>query len=272
LVFVAGQIKEKTRLVRKPFTISTVIEMVLVNHYLMNFIRSGIYFSLSLLLTSGFIAPSHAEERLRTISVIGLGSVSIPANLTEVSLGLEVTGKNPDIVQQEANDRAAKVINLLRQRRVEKLRTKGITIAPNYNDDNNRRKIISYTATNVVSFRTNTIQAGGVIDDAIKVGATKIDSVSSTADDAAIERAQTQALQLATKDAQRQARSVLEAIGLKAKEIAAIQVNDAAPPSPIITEVLRVRRLPAGRDGAPPLEIIGGDQDVSAKVTFQILY
>jgi uncharacterized protein len=252
--------------------ISTVIEMVLVNHYLMNFIRSGIYFALSLMLTSGFIAPSHAEDRLRTISVTGLGNVSIPANLTEVSLGLEVTGKNPDTVQQEANDRAAKVINLLRQRRVEKLHTKGITIAPNYNDDNNRRKIISYTATNVVSFRTNTIQAGGVIDDAIKVGATKIDSVSSTADDAAIERAQTQALQLATKDAQRQARSVLEAIGFKAKEIAAIQVNDAAPPSPIITELSRPIKYRYGRDGGATLEIIGGDQDVNAKVTFQILY
>jgi uncharacterized protein len=230
--------------------------------------------ALPLTLAMGFSAPIvspawAAEQRIRTLSVTGKGSTIIPTTLTQVRLAVEVSGKNSSTVQKNAANRAAQVIELLKARRVDKLQTTNVSITPIYSYTNNQQTLTGYTANNSLSFQLPTTQAGPVIDAAIGAGATRVDGISSIADDAAIEKAQTQSIQKAAKDAQRQAQAILNSLGLQQKEIIGIQVNDAAKPTPVYTANDTVNARAAK---SAPTEVVGGEQEVQATVTLQISY
>jgi uncharacterized protein len=237
---------------------------------IMTIIRYCLRLTLPALLTLGLSTPGWtAEPQSRVLSVTGRGTTSILATLAQVSLGVEVFGKSSTAVQKEAANRAARVLQLLRQRKVDKLQTSAVTLTPNYANENNRQRVVGYTATNSVTFRTATTEAGVTIDEAIKAGASRVDSVSSVPADTAIESAQSQAIQLATKDAQRQAQAALTSLGLQQKEIVSIQINNAARPVPLSSESFRNFNT---AKVVAPTEVVGGEQEVQANVTLQISY
>jgi len=220
---------------------------------------------LSLTLTN----PAFAQEKLmRTITVTGRGVESISTTKAQVQLGVEVQGKTATNVQQEVAQRSSAVVELLRSRNnVEKLQTTGIRLNPIYSYENNIQRLTGYAASNTVSFRIPTEQAGTILDDAVKVGATKIDSVSFTAADEAIAAAQKQALRQATQDAQQQADAVLSSLNLTRKDIVNIQINGSTPPPPM---PFLERAALASKAADTP--VIGGEQEVQASVTLQITY
>jgi uncharacterized protein YggE len=220
---------------------------------------------LSLTLTN----PAFAQEKLmRTITVTGRGVESISTTKAQVQLGVEVQGKTATNAQQEVAQRSSAVVELLRSRNnVEKLQTTGIRLNPIYSYENNIQQLTGYAASNTVSFRIPTEQAGTILDDAVKVGATKIDSVSFTAADEAIAAAQKQALRQATQDAQQQADAVLSSLNLTRKDIVNIQINGSTPPPPM---PFLERAALASKAADTP--VIGGEQEVQASVTLQISY
>ncbi len=225
-----------------------------------------------LLVCVSFTQPVLAQEKetmLRTLTVSGRKVETIPTTLSQVNLGVEVQGKTAQEVQQEAARRSSSVIALLKSLNVEKLQTTGIDLNPVYSNNNNVQRITGYSATNTVSFRVVTDRAGTILDQAVKAGATRIDSISFIASDQAIAQAQKQALQKATQDAQQQAEAVLSVLGFKPKEVVSIQVNGASvpPPQPILRA--KVATL-ATQDTSTP--VIGGEQQVEASVTLQISY
>jgi hypothetical protein len=209
------------------------------------------------------------EQQMRTLTVSGQGIVNIPTSMTQVQLGVEVSGKTADEVQQEAAKRSTAVVELLRSRNVEKLETTGIRLNPNYSYLNNQQELTGYSATNTVSFRIPTDKIGSLLDDAVKAGATRIDGVSFVASDSAISTAQQQALKQATQEAQRQADAVLETFQLTKREIVGIQINSASAPVPQPLMMPQAAMAPAERAQTP---VIGGEQQVQASVTLQIRY
>lgn len=208
------------------------------------------------------------EQQMRTLTVSGQGIINIPTSLTQVQLGVEVQGKTPDEVQQQAAKQTSAVVELLRSRNVEKLETTGIRLNPIYNYSNNQQELTGYSATNMVSFRIPTDKIGSLLDDSVKAGATRIDGVSFVASDTAISTAQQQALKEATQEAQRQADAVLETLNLSKREIVGIQINHASAPSPRPLQ-MSVRAM---SDEAAQTPVIGGEQQVQASVTLQIRY
>lgn len=223
--------------------------------------------TLTLVSFAGLDPAQAQEQRLRTLTVTGRGIEAIPTTQTQVRLGVEVPGKTAAEVQQEAAKRSSAVVELLRSRQVEKLETSGISLNPTYND-NNQQQITGYRATNTVTFRINTQSAGTLLDDAVKVGATRIDGVSFVATESAIEQAQKQALKKATQDAQSQADAVLSALNFKRGEILSIQVNGASAPPPVYRQI-EDRSANVSFATTP---VVGGEQEIQASVTLQISY
>lgn len=228
---------------------------------------------LALLVCVTFSQPGLTEEKAklwRTLTVSGRGVETIPTTLSAVTLGVEVQGKTAQEVQQEAARRSSAVVALLKSRNVEKLQTSGISLNPVYSYTNNVQRITGYAASNTVSFRIATEQAGTLLDDAVKAGASQINGISFIATDEAIASAQKQALKKATQEAQLQADAVFSALSLQRKEVVGIQVNGASapPPPPMLlrAEASKVRSA----DVSTP--VIGGEQQVEASVTLQISY
>lgn len=226
---------------------------------------------LAMLVSVTLIQPSLAQEKERlsnVLTVSGRGVEAIPTTLSEVNLGVEIQGKTAQEVQQEAARRSSAVIALLKSRNVEKLQTTGIRLNPVYSYNNNVQRISGYAASNTVSFRIFTEKAGTLLDEAVKAGATQINSISFVASDEAIAVARRQALKEATQDAQQQAEAVFVTLGFKAKEVVTIQVNNATAPPPVL---LRAEAAKFGNaDASTP--VIGGEQQVEASVTLQISY
>lgn len=208
---------------------------------------------------------------LRTLTVSGRGVESIPTTLTEVRLGVEVQRKTIAEAQQEAARRSEAVVALLKARpQVQKLQTTGITLNPVYSYSDNVQKLNGYIATNTVSFRVPTEKIGMLLDETVKVGATRIDGITFVATDNAVSAAQQQALKKATQDAQQQANSVLSSLNLTAKEIVSVQINntDAPPPQPLFQD----RAFSGADTKVATTPVIGGEQKVEASVTLQISY
>jgi uncharacterized protein len=219
-----------------------------------------------------FIQPSLAQEKQtmsRTLTVSGRGVETIPTTITQVNLAVEVQGKTAQSAQEEAARRSSSVVNLLKSRNVEKLQTTGIRLNPVYSYTDNVQKISGYAANNTVSFRITTDKVGTLLDEAVKVGATQINSVSFTASEQAIASAQKQALRQATQDARQQADAVLSSLGFQAQEVVNIQINGASAPPPPMLQRAEMAKL-ASADASTP--VIGGEQEVEASVTLQISY
>ncbi|MGV0108320.1 SIMPL domain-containing protein [Nostoc sp. DSM 114160] len=199
---------------------------------------------------------------------VGRGVETIPTTLAQVNLGVEIQGKTAQEVQQEAAQRSSAVVAFLKSKNVEKLQTTGIRLNPVYSYTNNVQRITGYAATNTVSFSIPVEQAGTLLDDAVKAGATQINGISFVANDEAIAAAQKQALKEATQDARQQADAVFSALGFKSKEIVSIQVNNAntPPPPPMFL------RAEAAKSADASTPIVGGEQQVEASVTLQISY
>jgi uncharacterized protein len=235
--------------------------------------------ALSLLLVTGWIAlagisPAIAQERKpsRTITASGKGIVSIPTTLSQIRLAIEIQAKTPTTAQQEAAKRSTRVVEYLKNQRVDKLQTTGISLNPTYTyPPSGTPQITGYTATNSISFRVTTDRAGAILDAAVKSGATRIDGVSFVATDSAIASAQLQALKQATQDAQRQADAVLETLNLKRKEVIGIQISNTSNPTPI-PMLNQTAYAKTAADAPPPTPVVGGEQQVEASVTLDIGY
>jgi uncharacterized protein YggE len=232
----------------------------------------GLLFSLPLalgLVATALPAMAQEEQLMRIITVSGRGTERIPTSLTSVQLGVEAQGQTAVDVQEEVASKSAAVVNLLQSRRVSRLQTTGISLSPMYDYNNNRQRLIGYTATNTVSFQVPTEQAGTLLDDAVQAGATRIDSVSFAASEEAIAQARNTALQEATQDAREQADVVLTSLGLTADEIVNVQISGSpSAPPPIF---YRAQAMDAAASAAPT-PVIGGEQEVEASVTLQISY
>lgn len=227
---------------------------------------------IALLFSTASVQPGWAEEKimLRTLTVTGRGVEKVPTTLSKVSLGVQVQGKTPNSVQQEAARKSNAVVKLLKSRNVEKLETTGIRLNPTYSYKDNVRKINGYEATNIVSFQVPTEQAGKLLDETVKVGATTINSVIFVATEDKLKEARQEALKEATEDAQIQADAVLSSLGLKRKEIVNIQVNNASMREPVMFRNAIPRAAMA--EASRPSPIVGGEQEVGASITLRISY
>ncbi len=216
------------------------------------------------------ITPAMAQEQvLRTLTVTGKGTVRIPTTLTDVSLGVEIQGKTAGEVQQNVAQRTSSLVDFLRSRPIERLQTTGVRLQPNYQYDNNQRRLVGYIGTNIVSFRVKTEEVGSLLDDAVKAGATRIDRVSFSATETAISEAQKEALKLATVDAQAQAEAVLSTLNFQSQEIIGISINGANEPQPLVRQAAESLSTASAADSTP---VIGGEQTIEAMVTLQIRY
>lgn len=213
--------------------------------------------------------PAMASEVMtRVLTVTGTGNEFVATTFSQVNLGVEAQAKTAEEAQREVARRSNAVVELLRSRQVDKLQTTGINLTPVYNYNNNEQRLVGYTATNTVSFRVPTEQAGGLLDDAVKAGASRIDGVSFVASDEAIAQAQQVALREAVQQAQSQADTVLAALGLRRQEIVGVQINHASAPSPMPI----LRQSMAMDAAAAPTPVIGGEQEIQTTVTLQIRY
>lgn len=203
-------------------------------------------------------APETTQSVTRTISVTGQGSVSVRPDVAEVQVGVRVSGDSAQDVLDEANDRAADVIDAVEGQDIssDDIRTTGLSLFPTYGPEGS--EVTGYEASNSVTVTIRDVdRAGEVIDAAASAAGdvVTIDGISfSVADpepaladarDAAVERAAVRADELAS------------AAGLAVGEVISISDAGSSTPGPVFAADVA--------EAAVPIE--PGSQQLTAQVT-----
>jgi uncharacterized protein len=214
--------------------------------------------------------PAIAEdtENPSRLTVTGQGRIAIPATITEVSLGVEIYARTAEEAQAQAATASEAIVSYLKSQNVDKLQTQGIQLSPVYTNENGQSRITNYMASNLVSFRVETEAIGGILDETVRRGATRIAGLSFVGSDAEIATARNAALRAATLDAREQADVVFDALGLTAQSIGQIYIGYSTP---MPTASIRNEAVAYG-DFMNRSAVEGGEQTIEASVTLEILY
>jgi uncharacterized protein len=216
--------------------------------------------------------PAHANMRILTVT--GNGQEAIQTNLSTVNLAIEANASTAHAAQKDAAKRANAVVDFLRSQNVAKLKTSSINLAPRYEyeGNNNKQKLVGYVANNSVTFETTQERAGTILDETIRLGATRIDGITFRADAAIVQKAKNVAIAKAAKDAEQKAQAALAALNLNAQQIIYVAIDESMPnmPQPMMYSMAKLSVAADASVQSSP--VAGGSEEIEAKVTLHIRY
>ena len=181
------------------------------------------------------VDPAQAPEH--TISVSGLGRVTITPDVADLRLGVQMTKPT---VKQARDAAAAAMTNVIAALRAagiaaRDIQTSALSLQPvyDYNTNGAAPKLIGYQLTNVVAVTIRDLErVADAIDGAMGAGATTMDGVTFRVDDP--KAAEKQARAAAMADAKAKADALASAAGVSIVGVASIVEGSSSVPSPIV--------------------------------------
>jgi uncharacterized protein YggE len=203
-----------------------------------------------------------------TISVGGVGTVQIPPDVADVSVGVDVTRPTVKEARSVAATQMTAVIAALKKAGVadRDIQTSGLSINAVYDYSNNSKpRITGYQVSNTVTATVRNLDTvSDVVDGAIAAGANQLNGLTFRVDDP--KAAEAQARDAAVKDARAKADALAKAAGVSITGVQTIVESSAPTPQPIYMDRMAA---PAASDGAKtPIQT--GTNDVT--VTVNIVY
>ncbi len=205
----------------------------------------------------------------RTITVTGIGRVSVRPDIVDLRLGVTITEATVEAARAASAQAQSAVLARLKALGIEDrdLRTSIVSVQPqyDYSRDSAPPRLVGYQFTNLVAATLRDIEkVGDAIDGALGAGATTIDQIDfRVADQSA---AETSAREAAVADARARAETLAAAAGVAIAGVGAIAEGGGVPiPSPRPFE----RMAMAAKDAGTPVE--AGMNEVTATVTITYL-
>ena len=209
------------------------------------------------------------RELPRTITVTGVGRVSIRPDIADLRLGVTITEATVDAARAASAKSLDGVLAKMKALGVAErdLRTSIVSVQPqyDYSRDAAPPRLVGYTFTNLVAATLREIEkVGDAIDGALGAGATNIDQINfRVADQSGAEAA---AREAAVADARARAETLAGAAGVVISGVGAI-VEGGGPPIPFPPSFERMAL--AAKDAGTPIE--AGMNEVTATVTITYL-
>lgn len=235
-------------------------------------------FALAALLTSLVLSPlpfAHAQTNELTLPVnAGIVSASatahrrIPNTVADISVGIQTQGTDVKSVSRDLAQRSQSLLDWLRGQGAERLATDQISFQPQTHEEKNgQQKIVGYTGSTTVSFRTTPAKAGDILSGVLDHGANTIQQTTYSPTEDEQDKVRKELAQEATHTAVAQAEAVATAAGTHVIGVREVNVE----PSGIIRP-MPMMRMSAMAAAAPPPPIAGeaGEQDISVNVSVRL--
>lgn len=225
-------------------------------------------------------SAAFAEERIpeNTITVQGIGAVTVQPDSVRVQLGVEEEARTVEAARNQNANKMARITQRLRALGIPnlKLQTAGFSVypirepAPPVTPLERRRaeRIVGYRVSNILTVRieggdpgTLAVDAGRVIDTALGAGANSASGIDFYLSQE--QRAQQEALQLAVRQARQNAEAVAQAASVTLSGI----FNIEAYSQPIAMRQFAVMEARADEAARAPTPVEPGELDVTANVT-----
>jgi uncharacterized protein YggE len=168
---------------------------------------------------STFVASPLTSEQ-KAISVSGTGVVSMTPDIGWFTASVVTQAATAAQAEQQNNDAMSKVISALRQAGIadKDIQTVAFSLTPTYQDSKDPTRppvLVGYSATQSISVTVRDVSAiGKMLDLAISSGANQMGGIYFGLSDAKAQQAQSQALDLAVKDANSKAQAIAKSAGV----------------------------------------------------------
>lgn len=230
-----------------------------------------------------FASPLHAQMLPRPtapepplVTVQGRGEVRTPNTVASVQLGFEAAGPEEAPIREDVTKRSQAVVAALKaEPKVQRLETTAVTIRPQFapvQPEAGKRpqppRITGYVAQVMVSYESPVEEAGRLISSMMETGANSVSNMFTRPTDEARRAAENEALTLAAKDGEAQARALLAALDLQWSGIRNIDATGGRfDPRPMARSAMM---MAADAAPLPELDIQGGETVIGREIVMQV--
>ena len=192
----------------------------------------------------------------------------LPNTAADVVLGIQVDGRNGDAVSNSLAQKSQTLVDYLRKQGVERLRTENVNFQPQVESPpRGPDKIVGYTGTADVSFRTTADKLGTVLSGSLENGANTVSQTQFTPSESEIDAARRDLGIEATKTALARADAIAEAAGLR---VVRVEVINVAGEENVVPMQFAAKVEGGMRAAARPVQTVSGEQEVSVRVSVQV--
>ena len=207
-------------------------------------------------MNAGIVSASAAAHR------------RIPNTVADISVGIQTQGTDVKTVSRDLAERSQSLLDWLRGQGAERLATDQISFQPQTHEEKNgQQKIVGYTGSTTVSFRTTPDKAGAILSGVLDHGANTIQQTTYSPSEEEQDKVRKELAQEATKTAVAQAEAVATAAGTHVIGVREVSVE----PNGIIRPMPMMRMAAVnGAMAAPPIAAEAGEQDISVNVAVRL--
>jgi uncharacterized protein YggE len=218
---------------------------------------------------------AHAQQANELTLPVNAGIVStsatahrrIPNTVADVSVGIQTQGSDAASVSRDLAQRSQTLLDWLRGKGAERLATDQISFQPQTHEEKSgQQKIVGYTGSTSVSFRTTPEKVGAILSGVLDHGANTIQQTSYAPKEEEQDKVRKELAQEATRTAVAQGNAVAEAAGTHVIGVREVNVE----PSGVIRP-MPMMRMSANAMAAPaPMGTEAGEQDISVNVSVKL--
>jgi uncharacterized protein YggE len=225
------------------------------------------------LALSPALARAQANELTLPVSA-GLVSTSatahrrLPNTVADVSVGIQTQGADAASVSRDLAQRSQTLLTWLRGQGAERLATDQISFQPQTHEEKSgQQKIVGYTGTTTVSFRTTPAKVGDILSGVLEHGANTIQQTTYAPTEDEQDKVRKELAQEATHTAVAQGEAVAAAANTHVIGVREVNVE----PSGIIRPMPMMRMQSFEmKAAAPAMATEAGDQDISVNVSVKL--
>jgi len=234
---------------------------------------------LSMMLRAGLVAaalacaalmaiPARAETpRTPTLTLTGTGEIFAKPDMAMVTSGVVTEAETAREALDANNAAIAAVIAAIKDAGIEAkdIQTSGFSVQPRYrypkkSDDDEAPRIVGYRVSNAVTIRVRDLDAlGGVLDQAVTVGANSISGIDFIVSDA--DKRLDEARAIAMKDAMRKAQIYADAAGVTLTRV--LSINEAGGYRPVPR---KMAAMAMRAEAVADVAVEAGEQALSVEV------
>jgi uncharacterized protein YggE len=192
----------------------------------------------------------------------------VPNTVVDVSVGIQTQGQDAAAVSRDLAQRSQALLGWLRAQGAERLATEQVSFQPQTHEEKNgQQKIVGYTGSTTVSFRTTPAKLGEILSGVLEHGANTIQQTSYAPKEEEEDKVRKELAQEATKSAMEQAEAVAAAANTRVIGVREVNVqpNGFVRPMPM----MRAQAMSAGA-ASPAMGTEAGDQDISVNVSVRL--
>jgi uncharacterized protein len=193
----------------------------------------------------------------------------IPNTVADVSVGIQTQGADAASVSRDLAQCSQTLLDWLRGQGAERLATDQISFQPQTHEEKNgQQKIVGYTGSTTVSFRTTPEKVGAILSGVLDHGANTIQQTSYAPKEEDEDKVRKELAQEATRTAVAQGSAVADAAGTHVIGVREVNVEPSGGFRPM--PMMRAQSFAMKADAAPAMAAEAGDQDISVTVSVKL--